>query len=171
MRAFGRATAPKPWLSYIDRRPALAAPPPEVIQVTERSSRDIREVNLEVNGKYVWIADRREHWDHTMLRRKNGRRGDDCENFALLKRKLLHRRGYPLGALRLAVCYAPQRTSRTGMAGHAVLCVCTDRGDYILDNLYPRLVKRWDTLPYQWISRIREGETAEMLIGNAPRRR
>jgi predicted transglutaminase-like cysteine proteinase len=52
----------------------------------------------------------------------------DCEDYALLKRKMLNERGFPLGSLLVTV----GRDAAGG--GHAVLTVVTDKGDYILDN-------------------------------------
>jgi predicted transglutaminase-like cysteine proteinase len=46
----------------------------------------------------------------------------------LLKRKLLAERGLPRRAMRMTVVLDENR------AGHAVLMVRTDRGDFILDN-------------------------------------
>ena len=52
----------------------------------------------------------------------------DCEDYALLKRKMLNEQGFPLGSLLVTV----GRDANGG--GHAVLTVVTDKGDYILDN-------------------------------------
>ncbi len=52
----------------------------------------------------------------------------DCEDYALLKRKMLNERGFPLGSLLMTV----GRDAKGG--GHAVLTVVTDKGDFILDN-------------------------------------
>jgi len=53
----------------------------------------------------------------------------DCEDKALEKRRRLNRElGIPLGAMSLAIC--KNRNNIT----HAVLCLHTTAGDYILDN-------------------------------------
>ena len=53
----------------------------------------------------------------------------DCEDFALLKRKMLIERGWPVSSLAITVGATAQGEA------HAVLTVSTDRGDYVLDNL------------------------------------
>ena len=52
----------------------------------------------------------------------------DCEDFQLLKRRMLVERGLSRRAMRMTVVI-----DELG-EGHAVLTVRTDRGDYILDN-------------------------------------
>jgi predicted transglutaminase-like cysteine proteinase len=52
----------------------------------------------------------------------------DCEDYVLLKRKLLMSKGFPSSALRITVLLDELRQ------GHAVLTVVTDKGDFILDN-------------------------------------
>jgi predicted transglutaminase-like cysteine proteinase len=74
----------------------------------------------------------------------------DCEDFALAKRRALLALGWPVTALRLAVCTLP-----TG-EGHAVLTVDTDRGVYVLDNRRP-FVEPWAALPYTWSKRQAAG--------------
>ena len=52
----------------------------------------------------------------------------DCEDYVLLKRKLLMQAGWPREALLITVVRDKKGD------GHAVLTVKTDRGEYILDN-------------------------------------
>lgn len=70
----------------------------------------------------------------------------DCEDYALAKRRDLIKLGFPARALRLAVV----RTQEG--AGHAVLTIATDRGDFVLDNLSSAVLP-WTDAPYQWIAR------------------
>lgn len=65
----------------------------------------------------------------------------DCEDFALEKRRLLIKAGWPKGALSIAYVETWEKT------GHAVLVVATNEGDLILDNLNWRIVP-WDRAPY-----------------------
>jgi predicted transglutaminase-like cysteine proteinase len=53
----------------------------------------------------------------------------DCEDYALLKRKLLMDNGFSPSNLLVTVVL------QASGAGHAVLTVRTDRGDFVLDNL------------------------------------
>ena len=52
----------------------------------------------------------------------------DCEDFQLLKRKLLAQSGLPRRAMRMTVVIDEKGE------GHAVLTLLTDRGDLVLDN-------------------------------------
>ena len=74
----------------------------------------------------------------------------DCEDYALLKRKLLLEQGWHSDKLGLCVCYMP-----TG-EGHCVLWVDTDKGSFILDNNYAFPVKPSE-LPYKWESMLCDG--------------
>ena len=70
----------------------------------------------------------------------------DCEDYALLKRRLLINAGWPETALLITV------VREANGNGHAVLTVRTDRGDLILDNQDPRILP-WDKTPYRYIKR------------------
>jgi len=71
----------------------------------------------------------------------------DCEDYALLKRKVLLEQGWPNDKLGLCVCY-----TQLG-EGHCVLWVETDKGSFILDNNYAFPVKPSE-LPYKWESML-----------------
>lgn len=110
------------WGAYIEKHPDLAAEN-EVLKATREHWKIIAEVNKSVNKKR-WIPEETDEWGHELP--------GDCENMALAKRMLLGERGIPLGALRVCV----GQIKRRGYAeGHAVLHVCTDKGDFVLDNL------------------------------------
>ncbi|GGA82926.1 hypothetical protein GCM10011491_07960 [Brucella endophytica] len=70
----------------------------------------------------------------------------DCEDYALLKRKLLAEAGVPISDLLITV------VRQTNGDGHAVLTMRTDRGDFILDNLEPRVLV-WNQTEYQYLKR------------------
>lgn len=74
------------------------------------------------------------------------RRGGDCEDLALLKRKLLIARGWPVDALLLATA------QEWNGEGHALLVVVTDKGDFVLDNKNAAIVP-WRDAPYTWKER------------------
>jgi predicted transglutaminase-like cysteine proteinase len=52
----------------------------------------------------------------------------DCEDYQLLKRRLLVQAGLPRRAMRMTVVIGD------GGTGHAVMIARTDRGDFVLDN-------------------------------------
>ncbi|MDB5544660.1 MAG: Transglutaminase family protein cysteine peptidase [Hyphomicrobiales bacterium] len=70
----------------------------------------------------------------------------DCEDYALLKRKILIDAGLPRQALLLTIV-------RDEMdEGHAVLTVKTTRGDIILDNMNDD-IKLWSRTKYRFVKR------------------
>lgn len=70
----------------------------------------------------------------------------DCEDYVLLKRKLLSERGWSTGALLITVVFDEVND------GHAVLLVRTDRGDMVLDNKIDT-IRRWQETPYRYVKR------------------
>jgi len=80
----------------------------------------------------------------------------DCEDYALLKRKLLLEQGWHSERLGLCVCYMPDGQ------GHCVLWVDTDKGSFILDNNYNWPISPLD-LPYKWESMLRGGKWLKLL--------
>jgi predicted transglutaminase-like cysteine proteinase len=70
----------------------------------------------------------------------------DCEDYVLLKRRLLIQSGWPRESLLITIV-----RDKKG-EGHAVLTLTTDKGDYILDNQNDHIVLWWDT-GYRFIKR------------------
>jgi predicted transglutaminase-like cysteine proteinase len=73
----------------------------------------------------------------------------DCEDYALEKRRQLMALGVPAGDLLLTVVRQPSG------AGHAVLTMRTSRGEFVLDNLEPRLLA-WRDTEYTFLKRQSE---------------
>ena len=71
----------------------------------------------------------------------------DCEAYALEKRRMLIQAGVPAASLLMTV--VRQRNGE----GHAVLTVSTSMGDFILDNLEPRVL-RWHDTEYEILKRV-----------------
>jgi predicted transglutaminase-like cysteine proteinase len=70
----------------------------------------------------------------------------DCEDYVLLKRRLLIQRGWPREALLVTVVLDNQNE------GHAVLTVTTDKGDYVLDNKKEDILL-WSKTGYRFVKR------------------
>lgn len=83
---------------------------------------------------------RAEYWTYP------NERGGDCEDLALLKRKMLIERGWPASAVLLATAEQWNQTL------HTVVIVETDRGEFVLDNLNREIVA-WNDAPYIWKKR------------------
>ena len=73
----------------------------------------------------------------------------DCEDYALEKRRRLMALGIPAGDLLVTVVRQPSGD------GHAVLTVRTSLGDFILDNLEPRVLA-WSETEYTYLKRQSE---------------
>ncbi|HEX2556199.1 MAG TPA: transglutaminase-like cysteine peptidase [Microvirga sp.] len=118
---------------------------PETVAGTPETLELIRAVNGYVNRtvspitdpEYRGVADRWEYPTEGL---------GDCEDYQLLKRKLLIEAGLPKRALLMTVVI-----NRQG-EGHAVLTVRTDREDLVLDN-QTNEVLRWDRTGYEFIKR------------------
>ncbi|MFO1184074.1 MAG: transglutaminase-like cysteine peptidase [Bauldia sp.] len=88
----------------------------------------------------------------------------DCEDYALLKRRMLIDKGWPAAELLMTVV-----RQRNG-DGHAVLTVRTDRGDLVLDNLEARILV-WVDTDYQFVKRQSEFDSGQWMAisdGRAP---
>ena len=72
--------------------------------------------------------------------------GGDCEDLALLKRKILIERGWSPSDLLISV------VREWNGEGHAILIADTDKGELVLDNKNWAIVA-WDDTPYTWIKR------------------
>jgi len=83
----------------------------------------------------------------------------DCEDYALEKRRRLMALGVPAGDLLMTV--ARQRNG----AGHAVLTVRTSRGEFILDNLEPRVLA-WADTEYSYLKRQSERNSGTWVTIN-----
>ncbi|WP_152046927.1 transglutaminase-like cysteine peptidase [Aureimonas psammosilenae] len=142
-------TTPIGWIMFCrenapDCRPILSeglAPR----QASEALLAEIDALNRRINTQVRPVTDRvlygvEERWTYP-----DENKGD-CEDFALEKRRELHAAGIPVADLLMTVV-----RKRDG-EGHAVLTVRTDEGDYVLDNLDPRM-KRWDETNYTFVKR------------------
>ena len=70
----------------------------------------------------------------------------DCEDYVLLKRRMLMQAGWPRQALLITVV----RDKRGD--GHAVLTVKTDKGEFILDNQNEEILL-WSETGYRFVKR------------------
>ena len=118
------------------------------IQLTAAKLEEIKKVNDAVNTAVAPITDLELYGTAEVWAYPSGNKGD-CEDYVLLKRRLLTARGYPESTLLITVVRDENNE------GHAVLTVRTDRGDLILDNKR-REVTRWADTPYTFVKRQSE---------------
>ena len=114
----------------------------------------VESINSKVNASVSYKTDL-EQYSTPEFWKEAGAFGD-CEDYALLKRKLLLEQGWPNDKLGLCVCYMPDGS------GHCVLWVDTDKGSFILDNNYNWPVSPVDT-PYKWESMLCNGKWLKLL--------
>jgi predicted transglutaminase-like cysteine proteinase len=70
----------------------------------------------------------------------------DCEDYVLLKRRMLMDAGWPRQALLITI------VRDQNDEGHAILTVRTDQGEFILDNQVSDIVL-WHETPYRFVKR------------------
>ena len=118
------------WNDFCARYPrecAVDAREPARITLTPAIRATLDSVNRRVNERIRPITDMA-HWGVVDRWDFPDDGAGDCEDFQLLKRRMLVERGLPRRALRMTVVIDDIGE------GHAVLMVRTDRGDLILDN-------------------------------------
>jgi predicted transglutaminase-like cysteine proteinase len=71
----------------------------------------------------------------------------DCEDYVLLKRRMLIQFGWPREALLVVTVVHNEKHE-----GHAVLTVITDKGDYVLDNQNMNILL-WSETGYRFVKR------------------
>jgi predicted transglutaminase-like cysteine proteinase len=118
------------------------------IDLTPAVMRKLQRINAAVNKSVTPVSDMDhwgvvDQWDYPT----DGK--GDCEDFALLKRRMLMDEGFPRQALLMTV------VKEANGDGHAVLTVKTTRGEFVLDNLMDE-VKAWNKTPYRFVKRQSE---------------
>ncbi len=113
-------------------------------KVTDYGWTVIRAINAQVNSTITPMTDmelygQEEFWAYPD-------EAGDCEDFVLLKRRMLMEKGFAVGDLLITVVRKPDGE------GHAVLTVRTTEGDFILDNLSDEM-KLWTDTPYRYLKR------------------
>jgi predicted transglutaminase-like cysteine proteinase len=101
----------------------------------------IRSINRQGN-EIVWTSDKEnwgveERWE--LPKQVGGKKFEDCDGITLYKMHQLLKAGVPAAPLLFTICLTEFGE------GHAVLCITTDRGDFILDNRFPD-VKSYDEI-------------------------
>jgi predicted transglutaminase-like cysteine proteinase len=124
------------------------------IELTRQLWAEMIAINNKVNTNVLPRTDM-EMWGKEEVWSYPGRYGD-CEDYALEKRRELMQKGVPAGDLLMTVVRQPNGD------GHAVLTVHTSLGDYILDNLEPRVLA-WTDTKYQYLKRQSETDSGEWV--------
>jgi predicted transglutaminase-like cysteine proteinase len=144
----GETSIPFGWMDFCQRYKGECDArelPAADVNLTEKSMREIEQVNAKVNHAVEAVSDMDhwgvvDRWDYPM----DGK--GDCEDYALMKRKQLIERGFPRQALLMTVVRDENND------GHAVLTVKTNGGEFILDNLHDE-VKPVNRVAYRLVKR------------------
>ena len=136
------------WVEFcIEYKPECSTQPssPRDVVLTQKAWADIIKVNAWVNQAIKPVTDL-EHWG--VIERWNYPDDGygDCEDYVLLKRRMLMQAGWPREALLITVVRDKKGD------GHAVLTVKTDHGEYILDNQEPQVLP-WNKTGYRFVNR------------------
>jgi predicted transglutaminase-like cysteine proteinase len=126
----GITRPPVGWLEFCARHPnecAGGTMPVHDVVLTAKRWNDLVRVNKLVNKTIKPLSDLK-HWDVVERWSYPDDGYGDCEDYVLLKRRMLMQAGWPRQALLITVV----RDKRGD--GHAVLTVKTDKGEFILDN-------------------------------------
>ena len=118
---------------------------PRDIVLTPRAFKDLARVNKWVNDTIKPMTDM-EHWGVIERWSYPDDGYGDCEDYVLLKRRLLMQAGWPREALLITVVRDKKDE------GHAVLTVKTDRGEFILDNQVGDILQ-WSETGYRFVKR------------------
>jgi predicted transglutaminase-like cysteine proteinase len=151
------------WVKFCDQFPsecAIDQSEPAAVELTQQTWNTIVSVNRRVNSKIKPITDK-DHWNLVDRWEFPDDGMGDCEDFQLLKRRILAERGLPRRAMRMTVVI-----DELG-EGHAVLMIRTDRGDYILDNKTSAVLP-WSQTGYVYVKReSQDGMTWVSLSGQS----
>jgi predicted transglutaminase-like cysteine proteinase len=157
-------TRPPPgWIDFCERLPgdcAGATTTPRNIALTSEARGDLVRVNKWVNQAIKPLTDL-EHWGVVEHWSYPDDGYGDCEDYVLLKRRMLIQSGWPRETLLVTVVRDYKGE------GHAVLTVTTDKGDYVLDNQNENILIWWKT-GYRFVKRQSQSNPNVWLsLGNS----
>ncbi len=145
----GRTPAPPiGWVQFCQTYASECATepmPPRDVVLTDKALDALTKVNNLVNHTIKPMTDM-DHYGMIQWWRYPDDGAGACHSYALLKRRMLIRAGWPRQALLMTIVHEADGE------GHAVLTVKTDRGEFILDNLTDNIVL-WSQTPYRYYKR------------------
>ena len=160
----GSIRAPIGWLEFCSEyAPECETKPaaPRNVTLTTKAWKDMARINKWVNDTVKPITDL-EHWGVVERWNYPDDGYGDCEDYVLLKRRMLMHAGWPRQALLITVVRDKQGD------GHAVLTVKTDKGEFILDNQNPDILL-WSDTGYRFVKRQSQSDPNVWLALGDPR--
>jgi predicted transglutaminase-like cysteine proteinase len=127
---------------------------PQRLTLSDVRMQELLEINQLVNHAIAPVTDQKlygvaEMWAYPYDR-------GDCEDYVLLKRRLLMERGWPASTLLITVVRDIKGD------GHAVLTVTTSAGDLVLDNQEAD-IRFWRDTPYEYLKRQSKGDPSRWV--------
>lgn len=119
-----------------------------MITLTDELFNQLREVNRDVNADVRYKTDAEQYRKAEYWAYPENMYGD-CEDYALEKIKRLVALGWSRNELKLTTCWIIKGRNDSY---HAVLTVDTDKGTFVLDNNFPRVMPI-DQVDYDWHKR------------------
>jgi predicted transglutaminase-like cysteine proteinase len=142
------ARAPIGWVEFcVEHKAECAARAgsPRDVVLSPKVWADLIQVNAWVNDNIKPMTDL-EHWGVVERWNYPDDGYGDCEDYVLLKRKMLIKAGWPREALLITVV-----RDKKG-EGHAVLTVKTNKGEFVLDNQEAEVLL-WSQTGYRVVKR------------------
>ena len=142
------ARAPIGWTDFCAQLPrecdgrALEA---RYVVLSQKAWKDLARINKWVNESMKPMTDM-DHWGVVERWSYPDDGYGDCEDYVLLKRRMLMQAGWPRQALLITVVRDLKGE------GHAVLTVKTDKGEFILDNQEDQILL-WSETSYHFVKR------------------
>ena len=131
------------------------------VVLTPKAWKDLVRINKLVNEQIKPMTDL-EHWGVVERWSYPDDGYGDCEDYALLKRRMLMEAGWPREALLMTVV-----RERNG-SGHAILTVKTDKGEFILDNQEDQILL-WSETGYRFVKRQSQTDANAWVALGDPR--
>ena len=139
----------------------VAPTAPRDVVLTNKTWTDLVRINKWVNENVKPMTDM-DHWGVVEKWSYPDDGYGDCEDYALLKRRMLTEAGWPREALLMTVV-----RERNG-DGHAVLTVKTDKGEFILDNQEEKILL-WSETSYRYVKRQSQSDPNRWVSLGDPR--
>jgi predicted transglutaminase-like cysteine proteinase len=163
----GATQSPYGWLHFCRAQPAECAAPqlePAYVELTSQAWGELNQINTIINRQIKPLGDEDHYriYEQSILNwwtyPDDGK--GNCNDYVLMKRKLLVEAGWPRSALLMTVVI-----DHSG-GGHLILTVQTDQGDLILDNMREEIVS-WDRTGYRFVKR-QSGRNANEWVSIQP---
>jgi predicted transglutaminase-like cysteine proteinase len=163
--AIGPSTRPPiGWVEFCVEHPVeckVTPATPRDVVLSNKAWTDLVRINKWVNENVRPMTDM-EHWGVVEKWSYPDDGYGDCEDYALLKRRMLVEAGWPREALLMTVV-----REKNGN-GHAVLTVKTDKGEFILDNQEERILL-WSETSYRFVKRQSQADPNRWVSLGDPR--